>query len=353
MGLDKKVIKDFVAAVNKKEETKTPTILTGTVHREGGKNTADNAASVASSASSAASTANSTANAAKSTAEGASKTASDAKSTADSASQVASNASSVAGAAKTTADNASKAASEANSTASTAKSTADQAKSTADTATKNFTALTKQVTEAETTIKKNKEEIELRAKKTEVTEAIDNIDIGGRNLLKGSHRTEQTYSYPTSDYQDYGRWITTTALNGDTYTLSFWAKSTVAGDVIRVHFYDPSNIISAKGSQGQSSHNSDGQCDFTLSTTLTKYWVTYKIPNAEKRLLIGLAHDRIIWLGMQYIERGWISQDEYENLHDYLFIPYSEAGGNGSAAKVMKDVDNLPVHKTGYKSKER
>ena len=57
--------------------------------------------------------------------------------------------------------------------------------------------------------------------------------------------------------------------------------------------------------------------------------------NAEKRLLIGLAHD------------------QYENLHDYLFIPYSEAGGNGSAAKVMKDVDNLPVHKTGYKSKER
>lgn len=36
MSLDKKVIKDFVAAVNKKEETKTPTILTGTVRREGG-----------------------------------------------------------------------------------------------------------------------------------------------------------------------------------------------------------------------------------------------------------------------------------------------------------------------------
>ena len=150
------------------------------------KKTADNAASVASSASSAASTANSTANAAKSTAEGASKTASDAKSTADSASQVASNASSVAGTAKTTADNASKAASEANSTASTAKTTADQAKSTADTATKNLTALTAQVKEVETTIKKNKEEIELRAKKTEVTEAIDNIDIGGRNLAKNT-----------------------------------------------------------------------------------------------------------------------------------------------------------------------
>lgn len=183
------------------------------------KNTADNAASVASSASSAASTANSTANAAKSTAEGASKTASDAKSTADSASQVASNASSVAGAAKITADNASKAASEANSTASTAKSTADQAKSTADTATKNLTALTAQVTEAETTIKKNKEEIELRAKKTEVTEAIDNIDIGGRNLLKEYIRQDRN----TTKINDRSIKIGVNDNIVDTY---FWLKTT-------------------------------------------------------------------------------------------------------------------------------
>lgn len=195
------------------------------------KKTADNAASVASSASSAASTANSTANAAKSTAEGASKTASDAKSTADSASQVASNASSVAGAAKTTADNASKAASEANSTASAAKSTADQAKSTADTATKNLTALTKQVTEAETTIKKNKEEIELRAKKTEVTEAINNIDIGGRNLLKEYIRQDKNTTKindrsikigVNDNIVDTYFWLRTTSklVESETYTIS-------------------------------------------------------------------------------------------------------------------------------------
>ena len=188
------------------------------------KNTADNAASVASSASSAASTANSTANAAKSTAEGASKTASDAKSTADSASQVASNASSVAGAAKTTADNASKAASEANSTASTAKSTADQAKSTADAATKNLTALTKQVTEAETTIKKNKEEIELRAKKTEVTEAIDNIDIGGRNLAR-----------KTSN--EWGGWhVPLNAKNYCEHISSIYPGPRSVGDIFTVSF---------------------------------------------------------------------------------------------------------------------
>lgn len=110
------------------------------------KKTADNAASVASSASSAASTANSTANAAKSTAEGASKTASDAASTASAANQTAAN----------------------------AKSTADHAKSEADTANTNITAISKRVAEAETSISKNKDEIVLRAKKTEVTEAINN-----------------------------------------------------------------------------------------------------------------------------------------------------------------------------------
>lgn len=203
---------------------------------EDARSTAENAASVASSASSAASTANSTANAAKSTAEGASKTASDAKSTADSASRVASNASSVAGTAKATADNASKAASEANSTASTAKSTADQAKSTADTATKNLTALTKQVTEAETTIKKNKEEIELRAKKTDVTEAINNIDIGGRNLARKTSNewggwhvplNANNYCEPISSIYPGPRSV------GDIFTVSFdidVKKFTESGD---------------------------------------------------------------------------------------------------------------------------
>ena len=208
------------------------------------KNTADNAASVASSASSAASTANSTANAAKSTAEGASKTASDAKSTADYASQVASNASSVAGAAKTTADNASKAASEANSTASTAKSTADQAKSTADTSNKNLTALTKQVTEAETTIKKNKEEIALRAKKTEVTEAIDNIDIGGRNLFLGTSR----YSAESP--------FSTTSKNSDNYVISFDDQIIYSNEVFKQG--DVIAVQAESNLKWSTSHKDDG-----------------------------------------------------------------------------------------------
>lgn len=67
---------------------------------------------------------------------------------------------------------------------------------------------------------------------------------------------------------------------------------------------------------------------------------------AERAMLRGLAHDRIIELGMKYVERGFITQDEYENLNQYLFEPYEGLGGNGSAAKVMCEVRKLPLAKS-------
>ena len=70
--------------------------------------------------------------------------------------------------------------------------------------------------------------------------------------------------------------------------------------------------------------------------------------DVKTQMLIGLAHDRILYLGMEYIERGWITQDEYENLYEYLYKPYEKMGGNGSAKRVMKEVDNLPIHPSNY-----
>lgn len=63
----------------------------------------------------------------------------------------------------------------------------------------------------------------------------------------------------------------------------------------------------------------------------------------KSQMLIGLGHDRIIELGMHYIKRGWITEDEYENLHDYLYIPYSKMGGNGSAERIMEEVKKLEI----------
>ena len=67
--------------------------------------------------------------------------------------------------------------------------------------------------------------------------------------------------------------------------------------------------------------------------------------DAERKMLGGLAHDRIVHLGMVYIDRGYITQDEYENLNDYLYAPYEKMGGNGSAKRVMEEVRKLPMHK--------
>lgn len=66
---------------------------------------------------------------------------------------------------------------------------------------------------------------------------------------------------------------------------------------------------------------------------------------ATTQLLLGLAHDRIIYLGMEYLERGWLTKDEYEDFMKYLYKPYSQFGGNGLAEKVVDDVKKLPIYK--------
>ena len=76
--------------------------------------------------------------------------------------------------------------------------------------------------------------------------------------------------------------------------------------------------------------------------------------DVQDEMLVGLAHDRILYLGMSYIERGYITRDEYENLHDYLYAPYMKLGGNGSAKRIMQEVDKLPIknHNVEVKNSE-
>lgn len=63
---------------------------------------------------------------------------------------------------------------------------------------------------------------------------------------------------------------------------------------------------------------------------------------ARERLTMGLAQAQIISLGLEYIKRGSVTYDEYENLYKYLYLPYKELNGNGSAERVMHRVSNLP-----------
>ena len=64
--------------------------------------------------------------------------------------------------------------------------------------------------------------------------------------------------------------------------------------------------------------------------------------SAERELIVGIGHIELVFFGMQFLERGWITRDEYETMQG-LYKPYVKLGGNGSGAKIMKEIDNLPI----------
>lgn len=65
--------------------------------------------------------------------------------------------------------------------------------------------------------------------------------------------------------------------------------------------------------------------------------------DASTRLLMGLAHDKIIHLGTKYVERGWVTNDEYDEFRKYLYDPYAELGGNGTTERITHAVERLPI----------
>lgn len=65
--------------------------------------------------------------------------------------------------------------------------------------------------------------------------------------------------------------------------------------------------------------------------------------SAKTKMILGLGYDRIVTLCSKYIERGCITQSEYEDLYKYLYKPYKDMGGNGSAERAFEEVKKLPL----------
>ena len=58
----------------------------------------------------------------------------------------------------------------------------------------------------------------------------------------------------------------------------------------------------------------------------------------------GIAMFRIAREAKRYIDRGFITSEEYHTLKHNLYDPYEALGGNGMAKKYMGEVDELPMH---------
>lgn len=65
--------------------------------------------------------------------------------------------------------------------------------------------------------------------------------------------------------------------------------------------------------------------------------------NASTKLMMGLAYANLMSLGQMYIDRGWVTKDEFEDYQKYFFTPYKDLGGNGVAERMMEGVHGLPM----------
>ena len=89
----------------------------------------------------------------------------------------------------------------------------------------------------------------------------------------------------------------------------------------------------------------------TATLASTGFWslILYKVQKRDSdkdaltKLILGLAYREITELCLQYIKRGYITKDEYEDLIKYLFAPYKELGGDGTAEKLIDEVKKLPI----------
>jgi hypothetical protein len=58
------------------------------------------------------------------------------------------------------------------------------------------------------------------------------------------------------------------------------------------------------------------------------------------KLSVAEAQDRIVWLGLKYIERGWITYREWA-IYEQMYLAYKDLGGNHYAAAIFAEVSHL------------
>ena len=126
---------------------------------------------------------------------------------------------------------------------------------------------------------------------TEIQNGVNNLEIGGRNLVAG---TDEITEYvgnaagTTNNYKDVWSAKTIDIPSGTDYIISFDAKADVA-QTIRCHFYSPNTTTSSVSSTGQRTTGGDGSIDVTITTKWARYWVkwTQSATDARKNIIIG------------------------------------------------------------------
>ena len=65
--------------------------------------------------------------------------------------------------------------------------------------------------------------------------------------------------------------------------------------------------------------------------------------SARTKLIMGLGYAEICRRAESYMSRGAITKEEYHDFERYLYKPYKEMGGNGTADRMMEEVRKIPI----------
>lgn len=65
--------------------------------------------------------------------------------------------------------------------------------------------------------------------------------------------------------------------------------------------------------------------------------------SARDRMLLGLGHAKIFDVAEKYIRRNGITKDELDDLDKYLYKPYHDMGGNGTATAMVEKCRGLEI----------
>lgn len=214
-----------------------------------------------------------------------------ANSAASKAKELANTAQSTANTAKQNAATAQSKANAAASAASTAQSTADTAKANAKKAQDDVDALKNRVTQAETKITQNSEAIALRATKTEVTSAIDNIQIGSRNLLIGTETPftmtgNNTVNQTNSMYHLFNNAVR--SLPSGTYVIVCDVVGTVAGGSAIIRWNDtPYDIQLPRFNISTTGHHVNHKFTLTADSSQVATGIGLRLDNVTGKVTVS------------------------------------------------------------------
>lgn len=148
-------------------------------------------------------------------------------------------------------------------------------------------------------------------------EAVNDIQVGGRNLLRNT-KDERTISITNlSSWVEGKTFVVEPTKNGEQYVLSFVAKASEDGYVIQNHWwycYDGSKppVIKAVDQYGNVQINgpgTDGATFLELTTEYKKYYIIFDVQDSvgKTNIIVGRLNERV-----KLPNPGWVKIKEFK-----------------------------------------